>query len=352
MKNIFKFLGIIALVAVIGFSMAACSGGGGGAPDLPENATTAAALPNFKSPFVGDEGDIFALLNDSLGEWSTGYAIENIREADRTITGKTLGVKYTPSTADYTNGYFDDKDIAAFLAPYLGEKEAEFKAEYTGATYTYYPDDGDKTYYTKVTLDGSVEREFSSNVVLGKRYDWSCHNNPNWDWDKHPYWGNAGKNITVGDWEDGSSSFEKKFAVRYVTGEAVDGTYTSLVEGKIVTEGNSSWRNEIVKAPQYDNAGNYLKREDAISKYSEDYTVAVALTIDNGYRGAKIIFTFAKDNSGATFDPRAGEVTNGASWSSVEVYNNANEKKFDIQLDDIEKWAGPIYWNLIWNAPF
>jgi len=65
MKNVFKFLGIIALVAVIGFSMAACGGdddgGGGGGGGGGGLTITGLSAYNGKYVFAGaDVPDIIA----------------------------------------------------------------------------------------------------------------------------------------------------------------------------------------------------------------------------------------------------------------------------------------------------
>jgi len=99
MKNVFKFLGIIALVAVIGFSMAGCDtggsgGGGGGSDNLP--GTT----------WNGEGGDKLTFNADKKVVYDTG-AIVGTLNGTYTISGNSVNVNYkgTLSGANYNEDW-------------------------------------------------------------------------------------------------------------------------------------------------------------------------------------------------------------------------------------------------------
>jgi len=78
MKNVFKFLGIIAIVAVIGFS--ACSSGGAGGGGTPTPAPSGDTWTNVTS---------FSQVN---GTW----------KAPSTVSGKIEGINVTQNFTNYT----------------------------------------------------------------------------------------------------------------------------------------------------------------------------------------------------------------------------------------------------------
>ena len=107
MKNVFKLLGIIALIAVIGFSMAAC--GGGGDDDGPGGGKTVTSIVIIGSPtkttyVVGDRLDTSGLVvkayySDGTNQDVTGYTTN----FDSSTAGtKTVTVSYGGKTASFT----------------------------------------------------------------------------------------------------------------------------------------------------------------------------------------------------------------------------------------------------------
>jgi hypothetical protein len=66
MKNIFKIMGIIAFVAVIGFSFTSCGGGGGGGSTLNNDPKTI-VITGIPNSFNGKEAGI--LVQKSLEDW-------------------------------------------------------------------------------------------------------------------------------------------------------------------------------------------------------------------------------------------------------------------------------------------
>jgi len=122
MKNTFKFLGIIALVAVIGFTMAACGGGDGGntTPDDDPTSETYTSYdsegtkyeleitkdPNRAAAFKPHEGDTYVLTITPKGG------------TPKTSTGTVKAVNGNDITLENINGIFtvtiDGKTIKSF----------------------------------------------------------------------------------------------------------------------------------------------------------------------------------------------------------------------------------------------
>src|SRR5215471_21405790 len=89
MKNLFKLLGIAALVAVIGFTMAACDngGGGGGITPTPTPAVYAGVgdgdtyrleitKPSGRAVYTPQKGDTYVLIINFGQYRSTGTIID------------------------------------------------------------------------------------------------------------------------------------------------------------------------------------------------------------------------------------------------------------------------------------
>jgi hypothetical protein len=99
MKNVFKVLWIIALVAIIGFSFASCGGGGGGgpAPATPANPTSAV----FESK--DSAGNIFILEVSSASASRAAYTPKNGDSFTLTII-TSAGETWTDSGSVSTSG--------------------------------------------------------------------------------------------------------------------------------------------------------------------------------------------------------------------------------------------------------
>ena len=97
MKNVIRFFGIIALVAVIGFSFAACdSGGSSGEPTLqPGTITVTGIPPQFNGRFAyfeadnRDTQDIRVMGNRE--PWENGWALVQIRNGSVTLPLRHFG---------------------------------------------------------------------------------------------------------------------------------------------------------------------------------------------------------------------------------------------------------------------
>ena len=82
MKNVLKLLGIIALVAVIGFSMAACSGGGNDDSGGNTGGNTGGSGGGGGGGGGGNDGSLNGTWNHVNGEWTlivsgSNYTIKN-----------------------------------------------------------------------------------------------------------------------------------------------------------------------------------------------------------------------------------------------------------------------------------
>jgi len=106
MKNVFKLIGVIALVAVIGFSMIACKDGDG-------DTETGGSLTNVKNANVyylnDDDGTIGTLLPSSMNgkvflEVYGEGSYEDLREVGNITNGK-LTFTLPDLSADVTKGY-------------------------------------------------------------------------------------------------------------------------------------------------------------------------------------------------------------------------------------------------------
>ena len=123
MKNIYKLkvirriTGIIALVAVIGFSFAACGGDGSpsnGLPDDPPPDTNPVDEPDPREDFYGIWTDISSpawktelRINklENSGGGTGGYTIENLTWETITSTSGLMGYKITGTLTDNTGSY-------------------------------------------------------------------------------------------------------------------------------------------------------------------------------------------------------------------------------------------------------
>jgi len=105
MKNAFKVLGIIALVALIGFSFSACDIlGGGGGGDKTVSSIEVTTKPTKTSYNIGDTFDktgmvVTAKYNDGTEEAVTGYSTSGF--SSTTEGEKTITVTYKEKTADF-----------------------------------------------------------------------------------------------------------------------------------------------------------------------------------------------------------------------------------------------------------
>jgi len=123
MKNTLKFLGLIAIVAVIGFSMAACSsgGGGGGGNDTYSGGAIIISVSSFRSAFSGTsgasatdtsplsfiEGDVNSLRQKADTAWDSKYS-------GKWGEGGTIG-DLRDWCKDNTEGYLSDAQIEEII---------------------------------------------------------------------------------------------------------------------------------------------------------------------------------------------------------------------------------------------
>jgi predicted small secreted protein len=110
MKNTIKLIGIIVLVAVVGFSMAACSSGGGGGDDKGGSGLTAklTVTNNYTQPITKVKVENFADTNfeDTTGipaGSSKTFTIPMKKKEDYGWWGLTL----------YASGLTGDNDFSA-----------------------------------------------------------------------------------------------------------------------------------------------------------------------------------------------------------------------------------------------
>jgi len=108
MKNVFKLFGIIALAAVIGFSMAACGDGSGGDLDLSGNITvnptTAAVGTELTATYSGSETVNYQWKKDSTNVGTNSDKYTPTEAGSYTVTVSAAGFKSKTSAAVTVTG--------------------------------------------------------------------------------------------------------------------------------------------------------------------------------------------------------------------------------------------------------
>ena len=127
MKNIVRFIGIIALVAVIGFGVTACSSGGGGGSNNPTPTPSGEFDASLNGTWVDDDGFEIKISNGT-------FELFNEVQMKGTIT--TSGNNFTMTvTHFYGDEEFDleekwySRDEVASLMKQSGASTAEINEE-------------------------------------------------------------------------------------------------------------------------------------------------------------------------------------------------------------------------------
>jgi len=168
MKNIVKLLGIIALVAVIGFSMAGCGGGGDSDPVIVDlSLPSITEVPSFAGTFVTNETEQLALVEDAIaaleeftatssgGSSPDKSIVRGISRAvynqplDETFINKKLadGVVANGFVTGYAKGQAANEKI-----PTVGDYEeislrAKLQVDFTDVTHNYINNAGSRADY-------------------------------------------------------------------------------------------------------------------------------------------------------------------------------------------------------------
>jgi predicted small lipoprotein YifL len=111
MKNVFKAFGIIAIVAVIGFSMAACGGDDGGPDYKPDSNNPIKGIWSNGSLTVSCSTNTWKAVYPGQGSWSGNYTLSSNGAAaftdkngawgTATVSGTTMYVQ-SPQYGSYT----------------------------------------------------------------------------------------------------------------------------------------------------------------------------------------------------------------------------------------------------------
>ena len=288
MRNFAKFFGIIALSAVIGFSMAACAGdeasGGSSLVSLMSAPKASEIQPYSISGGVRivedmDEAlELFGMLTEYVGDWG-----DYLKYADREALYTAIEAKYYESDAmsllaQKSGSYSVDINDTTELKNFLGVSKASIKGSNKASE----------------SVNSGTLLEYYTNWMLPEPI-------PSKKGDSNSYSTSANRTINV---ESGYMDF-----------------WGYKVAGIIKTESsnNGSW---TVQDPDED-----------ISTGFDDYTskVAVMLAISDGVKGAKFRFVYSSSGS---WHQRGADWNGGNNCSDIEVYNNANELLFKV----------PPYW--------
>jgi len=150
MKNFIKLFGIIALVAVIGFTMAACENG------------------NDSNSGGGNNNNSSGNNNNSGGNNNNNSGSSNEKSIKITGLGDLVGYEYTLGLAPSVENFYNMKGIVAYAEGTIrsGTQTAQLLDWQTDAPWT-----GSGSYYVGVYLDGYGEfvtkskKSFNSSVT-------------------------------------------------------------------------------------------------------------------------------------------------------------------------------------------
>jgi len=129
MKSIFRALAIIAIAAVIGFSMIACGDGGGGSTTTNNPNTPSGGGDKLNGTYVqkGTYSSPMTLIFNGSNYSFTSSDKESSGTYTLAANGKDLAFKETsPGSTTYKGYYFSDKDEVT--ADFLGHN-ADFKKQ-------------------------------------------------------------------------------------------------------------------------------------------------------------------------------------------------------------------------------
>jgi len=116
MKNLFKLFGIIAIVAVIGFSMAACGDDdGGGGENNNNNNPGGGNNVNVVGTWEGD-GYIFQFSEDYTFIYDKGAGFDAGNSGTYTVSGNTITMKQNGTT--YRTGTINGNTMTTTASGY------------------------------------------------------------------------------------------------------------------------------------------------------------------------------------------------------------------------------------------
>jgi len=285
MKNFSKLLGIIAFVAVIGFSFVTCSnsdegggGGGGGGVSLP-GAIKPGSIQDYTGRAVETTDEALALLQ-GMGE-SGFFGALGIAQSN--AFDKAFSEKYGP-LREFFEAQADKKSFS-FSVPINDSntlKEAAIEVTSNNSV-------------TAATIKGNGNFSYSANVPYGTHED---------DWD-------------VGDTATQSSSST-------ITYNISDGKYTQEVSGTTYKiAGTITVQCELRDQQTYKTAETSTIDEKRTGSTSETVKITAALSISDGTKGGKFVASAAM---GTRQISRTTETKEETIASDVEVYDNTGKK--------------------------
>lgn len=275
MKNLFKFVGIIAAVAVIGFAVVSCSDGGSSgfkAPGLLK-VPSVAGIPDYTTgTTVGSYTAAKALLSNFGNFFDDSYG-----EFEPIATAKAKAT-YTSSTSFWTDN-----------AQKTSAKQS-FKYAGVGAT------------TTTASVDGSYEKGLTTNMTLAE----------------------FGVIYGISPFAAGDTySSTDKQKITFVTGATAVGS--DLVLGTVIFEKNNSEKTSY----------QAIKEDETeiveVSDGKGTMKASFAVSIDDGTNAAKFCFAVSTNSK-----DKQAKAVGGSNNSDVLVYNNAGELLYTIPAEEAE----------------
>jgi len=306
MKNFSKVLGIIA-VAVIGFSMAACSmiggdkGGGFGAPGAP----SVKKLPNYTGNFVTSEFKAIDLLN---------YAQSDINSIVHTAYSQAYDAAFKAKYSVPASIDVDDFIVAQTKAGNSVNYDVQIKKQDTIVTSL----SGNPT----VNIDASVKWSASTNQATIDAI-WNSYSSG------FSISGTIKSSAPSGTTFSASTSWKR---TAFIKGLADAGDYK--VGGYITVEGKYS--NKVTKDAK--STATVDEKEKIDSKGVTKISIALTVidTRAGGLGSAKFRWSYAKQDKDTQRKTTSKEQE---VQSDLEVYNNDNVKVYTVQDYTSNPWS-------------
>lgn len=312
MKNTQKPLGIAAIVLVIAWGTLSLTGCGNPASSSSNSSSGGGGgSGGSNGGGGGSSGDSGGGDNTPITGGGAPGLPDNAADVSELAAFASDAVKseYDP----------DDSSFKAYVATYVNATEFSAAVELNAPDKKY--DWGyDGSDYVVASIVGTAEASYSSNVRIGQilGWDWySLTDKSKWE----PYEPRAN------DTEESSYSYDKTYKIT----DSNLGT-NKFITGTITVSGSGS------SSTTYTAQNTNITDEKFESESDSEYTGAVALTIDDGTKGAKVIFTDASEGS---YVYRSLEWFGGNAASDILVYNNAGSLIFTIQ-QGAGNYAGTI----------
>jgi len=270
----------LAVVMVMVAALIGCKNDGGGAPGLPGQVKKPADLPDFEGTFVDGEYEAKSLLS----KVSNSFA-DMLTQASDQAYSDAFNAKYG--------------DPAAFRLSKFGDTKASVDVTINDLARLKTAAGVDAA-----TITGSSKMSASSSRPFGEIY----------------------YSMSTGDWTQNSSSIQRTFAITngfYASStNPVSSSYYKAA-GYIKAERNNDYKLTLKEKALF--VGDSDKYEE---NNNTEFKVSVALTVFDGTKGAKFIYSYALENNRSY---RTSESSGGSTISSLEVYDNSNTLRYTIQ---------------------